>query len=66
VTNVIPTQIITEKIGDKILSTVTYQDSKIVSTVVYDEKTEQATVISTQNVPQVIKPLVYETETYQG
>lgn len=66
VVNVIPSQIITEKIGEKILSTITYEDKKIVSTVVYDEKTEQATVISTQSVPQEIKPLVYETETFQG
>lgn len=66
VVNVIPSQIITEKIGEKILSTITYEDQKIVSTVVYDEKTEQATVISTQSVPKEIKPLVYEIETFQG
>lgn len=56
-----PTQVIMEKIGDKVLSTVTYEGKKI-STVVYDEKTEEVKEISSQPVPENIKPLVYETE----
>ena len=50
-----------EKIGDKVLSTVTFEGKKV-TTVVYDEKTNDIKVISTQPVPKNIKPLVYEVE----
>lgn len=59
--NVTPTQVVMEKIGSKVLSTVTFEN-KTISTLVYDEKTEEVKEISSQPVPQNIKPLVYETE----
>ena len=60
VKDITPTQVTMEKVGDKVISTVSYENKKV-STVVYDTKTEQATEISSEPIPKNIKPLVYET-----
>lgn len=49
-----------EKVGDKVLSTVSYEGKKV-TTVVYDEKTEETQEISNEPIPKNIKPFVYET-----
>ena len=60
-TGIFPTKIITETIGNKVISQVSYQEQHIISTVVTDVSTGEVEEVSVEPIPVEIKPIILET-----
>ena len=56
-----PDTILVDKVGDKVITTVTYNDEKFVSRVVSDLKTEVTQEIDTFKIEENIVPIILET-----